>query len=68
MSEWISVREKLPELFRGVLAYCPKRQNIYELYLNLRGEWHFFDMTVAGALLDEEVTHWMPLPEPPKEG
>ena len=68
MSEWISVKESRPEAFTGTLAYCPKHKNVYEVYLNARGEWRFFDKTVAGALLDEEVTHWMPLPEPPKEG
>lgn len=64
---WIPVSERLPNVFEGVLAYCPKNRNTYLLYINARGEWHFFDKTVAGALLDEAVTHWMPLPEPPKE-
>ena len=64
---WIPVTDRLPNIFEGVLAYCPKRRNTYLLYINARWEWHFFDKTVAGALLDEAVTHWMPLPEPPKE-
>lgn len=64
---WIPVTERLPNVFEGVLAYCPKRRNTYLLYINARGEWHFFDRTVAGALLDEAVTHWMTMPEPPKE-
>ena len=64
---WIPVSERLPNVFEGVLAYCPKRRNTYLLYINARGEWHFFDKTVAGALLNEAVTNWMPLPEPPKE-
>lgn len=65
---WIPVSERLPNVFEGVLAYCPKNRNTYLLYINARGEWHFFDKTVVGALLDEAVTHWMPLPELPKEG
>ena len=65
---WIPVTKRLPNVFEGVLAYCPKRRNTYLLYNNARGEWHFFDKTVAGALLDEAVTHWMPLPKPPEEG
>lgn len=65
---WIPVTDRLPNIFEGVLAYCPKRRNTYLLYINARGEWHFFDKTVAGALLDEAVTHWMPLPKPPEEG
>lgn len=67
IQKWIPVSERLPNVFEGVLAYCPKHRNTYLLYINARGEWHFFDKTVAGALLDEAVTHWMPLPEPPKE-
>lgn len=67
IQKWIPVSEP-PDLFTGVNAYCPARKNIYTLYLNNRGEWHFFDKTVAGALVDEPVTHWMPLPEAPKEG
>lgn len=64
---WIPVAERLPNVFEAVLAYCPNRRNTYLLYINARGEWHFFDKTVAGALLDESVTNWMPLPEPPEE-
>lgn len=64
---WIPVAERLPNVFEAVLAYCPKNRNTYLLYINARVEWHFFDKTVAGALLDEAVTHWMPLPEPPEE-
>lgn len=66
VQKWIPVTERLPNIFEGVLAYCPKRRNTYLLYLNARGEWHFFDKTVSGALLDEDVTHWVPLPTPPK--
>lgn len=65
-TKWIPVTERLPKAFRAVLAYCPNGGNIYEVYLNTRSEWHFFDETVAGAVLQNAVTHWMPLPEPPK--
>ena len=64
---WIPVTERFPNIFEGVLAYCPKRRNTYLLYINARGAWHFFDKTVAGALLDETVTHLMPLPKQPEE-
>lgn len=64
--KWIPVTERLPEAFLAVLAYCPNGGNIYEVYLNTRSEWHFFDETVAGAVLQAAVTHWMPLPQPPK--
>lgn len=66
VQKWIPVSDP-PELFTGVNAYCPTTDNIYTLYLNARGEWRFFDKIVEGALVDEPVTHWQPLPEPPKE-
>ena len=66
VQEWIPVTERLPDMFCGVLVYCPICKNIYEVYLNARGEWHFFDTSVGGAVLHDLVTHWMPLPTPPK--
>lgn len=68
VQEWIPVEDRLPDMFFGVLAYCPICENIYEVYLNARGEWHFFDTSVGGAVLHDLVTHWMPLPTPPKGG
>ena len=57
--EWISVKDRLPEEDTWVLVYAKQG-----FYMNLKvdyiyhGEWF-------NSLL---VTHWMPLPEPPKEG
>lgn len=59
MSEWISVKERLPNENTRVLVYAKQG-----CYMNLRvdyicngGMW-FYSMM---------VTHWMPLPELPKE-
>lgn len=58
MSEWISVKDRLPNENTRVLVYAKQGS-----YMNLRtdyicnGRW-FFSMM---------VTHWMPLPKPPKE-
>lgn len=56
--EWISVKDRLPEEDTWVLVYSRQGR-----YTNLKvdyihgGKWfHSF-----------YVTHWMPLPEPPKE-
>lgn len=76
-SEWISVDEKLPELEDGrnwgnhrprsirVLCVCQQRsgkvfvkEGYYELFSN-RPCWR-----IPGSI--DSVTHWMPLPEPPK--
>jgi len=56
--QWISVKDRLPEPNTRVLVYAKQGS-----YMNLRidhicnGRW-FFSMM---------VTHWMPLPELPKE-
>lgn len=61
---WISVTERLPENFVSVLGYMPESMPfppVRECYMV--GDAFFFP-----ALQDTRlVTHWMPLPEPPKE-
>jgi hypothetical protein len=61
-SEWISVKDKLPDSTPMVLAKCIDG---YELayYGNYgKGQW---TNTLGTEHLN--VTHWMPLPAPPKE-
>ena len=57
MSEWISVEDRLPDAGR-VIVYSPDS----------------LDETMTCRIMDysfvrisTDVTHWMPLPEPPKE-
>ena len=60
--QWISVKDKLPDSTPMVLAMCI---NGYELayYGNYgKGQW---TNTLGTEHLN--VTHWMPLPEPPKD-
>ena len=66
IQEWIPVTERLPKEFIAVLICVPKESPlpiVKPAYL-ANGEWRanlqIFDQ--------EEVTHWMPWPEPPKEG
>ena len=62
MSEWISVKERLPEdreevLLAVAIVGLPRiRVGWYG------GRWYFL-----GAGRAKDVTHWMPLPEPPGE-
>ena len=62
--QWIPVSEWLPENFVSVLGYMPASEPfppVRECYTV--GKSFFFP-----ALDDiQMVTHWMPLPEPPKE-
>ena len=59
MSEWISVQDKLPEEDSLILAYMEgfggvKRVDVIR-----------FDPRYS--TVSRTVTHWMPLPKPPKE-
>ena len=67
VQEWISVKDMLPEADVAVLARCFYRESWRALvcYMSKRnaGKWY---TNVAGQGV--QVTHWMPLPEPPEEG
>ena len=63
-SKWIPCSERLPEICEtaNYLAYLPSYGAAYVVaYYPDLGEW------ICGGL-PVTVTHWMPLPEPPKEG
>lgn len=55
MSEWISAKDRLPEYGQKVLVY----PSSYFVTLDKHG-WTGNNGSMAG------ITHWMPLPEPPK--
>jgi hypothetical protein len=65
---WISVEDRLPEfrkykLSPVVLTWTPGRGRRFALlYDNGQGKRWFSDGEDA-----QDITHWMPLPEPPKE-
>ena len=71
--KWISVKDRLPEDNVDVIVYAVSNNGGYtivitfhthKLYgLNIEGwapPWQYFFMNYT-------ITHWMPLPEPPKE-
>lgn len=53
MSEWISVKDKLPDTTGNYLVY--NGAVIYCSFLNSNKQWNSWS----------DITHWMPLPEPP---
>ena len=58
--EWISVKDRLPETEDHVLCCTQSKkgdQNIVRGYYRQDGIW------VSG--MNSNVTHWMPLPDPP---
>lgn len=86
MSNWISVKDRLPDANGDYLCYCPILLGVgrviplYGVYgflldaeqnedLSFKGEkgavWYFYD-SEYGYCAKRSVTHWMPLPEPPK--
>ena len=63
--EWISVEERLPKQ-SGKYIVCTKKGNVYQTKFysypeNKGGHWGQKDN-------GRSITHWMPLPDPPKEG
>ena len=69
--EWISVEERLLDEWREVLAYMPihsdeKNPHMIRIcwYIG-NGKWR---ETEYGEIVELRITHWMPLPEPPKGG
>lgn len=74
MSEWISVEERLPELFEDVLTYCinvsGETYALGERYMAVDRLVKWNDGYRTCFRTDRffgEVTHWMPLPKEPKE-
>ncbi len=66
MSEWISVKEKLPKPYQYVLCFCEKGVHHLDRYIiccvTENDEWNDVDYYDVS-----HISHWMPLPEPPKE-
>lgn len=84
LNNWISVKDRLPEIEEQVLVYgrpslqtCRfvepamlKRRRIYgSIPIADEFWWKGYDIIGYDGEVDEivEVTHWMPLPEPPEE-
>ena len=72
-SQWISVKDRLPEEDIAVLVYGqvlndpPDVIGVRRRY-NGDQEWKYTWESEDGFIYrEDDVTHWMPLPEPPKE-
>lgn len=61
MSNWIRVTEKLPE--KAGFVICHKHNGlITALYFDSDNKFWYNEIEQT-----QQVTHWQPLPEPPKE-
>ena len=66
--QWISVKDRLPEDGTRVMAYVNGWHEVAWHRKSIR-EWQFRDEIAFNNETNTYglVTHWMPLPEPPKE-
>lgn len=56
---WISVRDRLPDTYKRVITY--------DKYSGVKENWLLKEKPCVDWSQGFHVTHWMPLPEPPKE-
>jgi Protein of unknown function (DUF551) len=60
---WISVEDRLPELGESVLIWDGQCRRV-GFYLKTGEYYYYWESTDDEYPLD--ITHWMPLPEPPE--
>lgn len=67
MNEWISTKDKYPEFHQDVLFYVDEQLGVMTGML-YRGSHKFkaYDKLTEAAFYKSDVSHWMPLPKPPK--
>lgn len=58
MSKWVSVKDRLPDAAFNVLVFDETGRVLIAWY---------FEYQWRGERLYHKITHWMPLPEPPKD-
>lgn len=69
VNQWISCQDKMPEEYKTVLVY-EKDYGVMigELEKKFFDTQYFITRKSGMILRTTEVTHWQPLPEPPKGG
>ncbi len=72
MPQWISVKDRLPEINQQFIAFVENKEVCNcSRYQNRSSDNSpsFYASTKTGLLICglESISHWMPLPEPPKE-
>lgn len=65
--EWISVEDRLPDVLQEVFVYRGNHiGNLMNVYTYVGGDMWQDELGFGCRQVDEGITHWMPLPEPPK--
>jgi hypothetical protein len=60
VSGWISVKDRIPDTYKAVITY--------DKYSGVKENWLLKSKPCVSWSQGFHVTHWMPLPEPPKDG
>lgn len=64
--DWISVKDRLPEIGKSVLIYYPKWDGDEIQVAKLEDDGMMFDICGEFNIGTGVVTHWMPLPQKPE--
>lgn len=65
--KWINTKHQLPESSSKVLVYTTDHSSCHiGIYLPKHKQWQMYYYDGLSNINDREITHWMPLPEPPK--
>lgn len=70
MGEWISVKDRLPKKYQYVLAAFPNGEMVVACVFDYDEDVVYWRVQIDMGWesdMDFDPTHWMPLPEPPKE-
>lgn len=72
VQEWISVDDRLPENDVMVIGYTPCDGFMFVGYYHEEPKydwkvWRIVTAMRSTKVMTKKVTHWMPLPQPPKE-
>ena len=71
MSEWISVKDRLPKNNRMVIGYTPVDGYMFVGFCTSGkgwAQWNIITAMRSTKIVKKKVTHWIPLPEPPVKG
>lgn len=64
--KWISVKDRLPEEGQVCFVYCKENDRLE--CVPYVGSWPLVMINWEKGESTDPVTHWMPIPEPPRVG
>lgn len=64
--EWVKCSDMLPTPYSNVLFVAQDNSVCCGKYFGIRNEHKTWESSDEYVYWDDEVTHWMPLPQPPE--